>query len=68
MKKNSIGMPFTAYLNDYRLTLAAKALLESHKAILDIATECGFENLSYFNRQFKKKYGTTPSNYRKTSL
>lgn len=66
--KQTMGMPFTAYLNDYRLTLAAKALLESHKAILDIATECGFENLSYFNRQFKKKYGTTPSNYRKTSL
>ena len=62
--KQTMGMPFTAYLNDYRLTLAAKELIETHKAVLDIAAECGFENLSYFNRMFKKKYGMTPREYR----
>ena len=62
--KQTMGMPFTAYLNDYRLTLAAKSLLETHNAVLEIASECGFENLSYFNRMFKKKYGMTPREYR----
>lgn len=62
--KQTMGMPFTTYLNDYRLTLAAKSLLETHKAVLEIASECGFENLSYFNRIFKKKYGITPREYR----
>lgn len=62
--KQTMGMPFTAYLNDYRLTLAAKALIETHRAVLDIAEGCGFENLSYFNRVFKKKYGVTPREYR----
>ena len=62
--QTDMGMPFTTYLNDYRLTLAAKSLLETHKAVLEIASECGFENLSYFNRIFKKKYGITPREYR----
>lgn len=66
--KQTMGMPFTTYLNDYRLTLAAKSLLETHKAVLEIASECGFDNLSYFNRIFKKKYGITPSSYRKGRL
>ena len=33
--------------------------------ILEIACACGFDNLSYFNRSFKKKYKITPGKYRK---
>ena len=56
---------FIHYLNDYRLEMAAKKLLTTSDTILNIAVSSGFENLSYFNRSFKKKYGITPGQYRK---
>lgn len=59
-----MGVPFTSYLNSYRLTMAGRLLLQSDDTILSIATEVGFDNLSYFNRAFKKQYGMTPSAYR----
>lgn len=62
--KNTMGVSFTSYLNSYRLTMAARLLLQSDDTILSIASEVGFDNLSYFNRAFKKQFGTTPSAYR----
>lgn len=64
--KNTMNTSFIDYLNEYRLTMASRLLLSSNSSILDIAGEVGFENLSYFNRLFKKRFGTTPSNYRKS--
>lgn len=63
--KSALGTSFTAYLNDYRLTMASRLLLASGDSILHIAADTGFDNLSYFNRMFKKKFGTTPSGFRK---
>lgn len=63
--KNTMGVSFIEYLNDYRLTMAARLLLASSDTIVAISAECGFENLSYFNRMFRRKYGVTPSEYRK---
>ena len=63
--KNYMETSFTEYLNDYRLTMAARLFISSSNTILEVATETGFENLSYFNRLFKKKYNATPSSYRK---
>ena len=60
-----MGVGFIHYLNDYRLEIAAKKLLTTSDNILNIAVSTGFENLSYFNRSFKKKYGITPGQYRK---
>lgn len=62
--KQTMGVPFTAYLNSYRLTMAARLLLQSDDTVLSVASEVGFDNLSYFNRAFKKQYGMTPSGYR----
>ncbi len=62
--KKVMGRSFIDYLNDYRLSMASRLLLSSTDSILEIATDCGYENLSYFNRLFKKKYGITPSAYR----
>lgn len=62
--KDTMGMSFIHYLNDYRLDIAAKLLLQTTDNILDIAIRCGFDNLSYFNRLFKKKYGISPGKYR----
>ena len=62
--KENMGTSFVDYLRDYRLTMAARLLLVSDDTVLSIAEEVGFDNLSYFNRAFKKKYGVTPREYR----
>ncbi|MDY3920104.1 MAG: AraC family transcriptional regulator [Candidatus Limivivens sp.] len=63
--RNHMGMAFTAYLNSYRLTMAARLLLTTDCPVSEIAADTGFDNISYFNRLFRKKYGTTPVQYRK---
>lgn len=60
-----MDMGFTEYLNDYRLSMAARLLAASGLSVLEIATRTGFDNLSYFNRLFKRKYRQTPGEYRK---
>lgn len=56
---------FAGYLNELRLSHANKLLLEADKSIADICYECGFNNLSNFNRQFKMVNGVNPLSYRK---
>ena len=63
--KNLTGMGFTAYLNNYRLELAAYQLRAADLNVIDVASNCGFHNHSYFTRAFVKKYGMTPTKYRK---
>lgn len=63
--KNTMGTSFIEYLNEYRLTMASRLLISSESSILDIAAEVGYENLSYFNRTFKKRFEMTPREYRK---
>lgn len=64
--KELTGMSFTAYLINYRLELSAKQLIETDQKIIDIATNCGFNNHSYFTRAFLRKYNLTPAKYRRT--
>lgn len=56
---------FAGYVNELRLSHAAKLLIEKNKSAVEICYECGFNNLSNFNRQFKMMYHTNPLNYRK---
>lgn len=62
--KKNMGIPFISYLNEYRLIIASRLLLTSSSSIIYIAQECGFDNLSYFNRLFRKKFSMTPSQFR----
>ena len=61
-----MGSGFIEYLNDYRLTMAERLLRSSDLSVLEVAEQSGFDNLSYFNRIFKKKYGNSPGKYRGT--
>jgi AraC-like DNA-binding protein len=51
------------YIHEMRIGYACKLLMEGSKNISEIAYECGFNNISNFNRIFKKKMELTPSDY-----
>jgi len=56
------GASFTSRLNELRLRKAAELLAHrGERRISDIAFECGFNDLSYFNRCFRRRFGLTPS-------
>lgn len=63
--KDAMGEGFISYLNSYRLRIAAQLLLSTTDNVLEISEKTGFENLSYFTRLFKSKYGVSPGQYRK---
>lgn len=62
--KNTCGKTFSDYVNELRIAHACNLLLEREKSIHTIAFECGFDNLSYFNRVFLAKKGVTPNKFR----
>ncbi len=53
------------YLHDLRLEKARELLETTFKNIDEIRREIGIRNESHFTRDFKKKFGLTPTNYRK---
>lgn len=53
------------YLNYYKIECASYQLVTTDLSITDIAYNCGFNNLSYFIKSFKKYKGITPSKYSK---
>lgn len=64
--KYTYRMPFTTYLMKLRIGYASRQLLNGTKNIAEVAYDSGFENLSNFNRQFKKIKGATPHEYKKS--
>lgn len=62
--KKHTGMHFTEYVMDLRMNHAARLLLESNDKIYQIAKKVGYQDVKYFTRIFKKKYGYTPEEYR----
>ena len=52
------------YIIDIRLGYASRMLVDTVKSISEICYDCGFNNLSNFNRIFKKKKGCSPSDFR----
>lgn len=56
---------FTNFVNEYRLVHAVKLLSEGQTSITEICFECGFNNFSHFNKQFRIFTGKSPSVYRK---
>lgn len=63
--KQNTGKAPMEYLRDLRLTTAARRLLVSNDNISDIAYGVGYEDPNYFIREFKKRFGFTPNQYRK---
>ena len=62
--KRKTKKKFSEFVNETRITHAQKLLAESDKTITEIAFECGYENTSYFNRQFKIHCNNTPTAFK----
>ena len=58
------GRTLSEYIVDIRLGFAARMLVDSAKNISEICYECGFNNLSNFNRIFKARRNCTPREFR----
>ena len=58
------AMSLSAFVRQHQLTRSAKLLHQSNDEILAIALICGFDNLSYFYRCFRERYGVSPGRYR----
>jgi len=58
------GKTFVDTLNEIRLGNASRMLIDTTQSISEIAYHCGFNNLSNFNRTFKKKKHCTPKEFR----
>lgn len=61
------GMNFSTYLRKLRVGRACALLRESNDPVTAIAYDCGYRNISNFNRQFATETGRTPSAYRSLS-
>ncbi|MEO1517916.1 MAG: AraC family transcriptional regulator [Bacteroidota bacterium] len=63
--KRVTGYTFMEFVNKYRVAQAARLLSSSDSNISSICFDCGFVNLSTFNKQFKRVTQMTPFKYRK---
>lgn len=63
--KEAAGVGTIEYLSQLRIKKACEILSETDKTAAETAFECGFRNLSNFNRRFRKTVGCTPKEYRK---
>ena len=62
-----LGVTLSDYLINLRLDYAAELLTNTSMTTLEICSAVGYDSLSYFIKQFRKKFGTTPHKYRSDS-
>lgn len=65
--KRRMGKPYTDYINEARIDLVCRALIESDRDLARISNECGFAGESHFYKLFKACKGVSPSEYRRLS-
>jgi two-component system response regulator YesN len=62
--KRELGVTFTKYVMNLRLSMAQKLLLSTEDSIADIACKIGYEDYRYFLHLFKRNFKLTPKTYR----
>ena len=62
--KHELGISFSDYLVEKRISEARDLLLRSNRSLSDISQSVGFENQSYFSRVFRSRTGFSPKEYR----
>ncbi len=63
--KETAGVPLFEFINRLRIERACQLLKSSDMTILDIAYSVGYNNISFFNRYFKKLHFISPGEYRR---
>jgi len=64
--KENFGVTFKSLLCEKRFDVAKNLLLTTNLPISDIILNVGYENSSYFHKEFSKRFGMTPMNYRRS--
>jgi transcriptional regulator GlxA family with amidase domain len=64
--KKRTGKTFIDSLNEIRLGHASRMLIDTTNTVAEIAYKCGFNNISNFNRIFKRKKFCIPKDFRET--
>lgn len=65
--KKVMNESFSRILQERRCVFAAKLLVTTDLYVGEIINKIGYENESFFRRNFKEMYGKTPNQYRKTT-
>lgn len=60
------GRSFSEFINGIRLQAACRELIVTDRSVLEISLDCGFNQISFFNRLFRREMGCSPSDFRKT--
>ncbi len=64
--KQQFGLTPIEYINNQRIQQAMRLLKTSNQCLADVCFVCGFNNVTYFLKLFKKTTGITPAQFRKT--
>ena len=56
---------FIQFTNEFRIAHACRLLTDEDQSIAEVSFDSGFNNLSHFNKQFKKITGLSPRDYRR---
>lgn len=65
--KEKTGYTMIEYLINHRIKIACETLVNTGLKLTEIAEACGFVYVTYFNKQFTKRVGVSPANYRKNA-
>ena len=65
--KEEMGETFINYVTDRRLDRTKKLLSETDLSIKEIAGQTGYSDQNYFSRQFKNKFGISPTDFRNSA-
>ena len=66
--KKEYNLSIMEYLCDVRLEKSKEMIVKTRKSFKEIAADCGFYDQNYFSKIFAKKYGSSPTEYRKMNI
>lgn len=63
--RKTFNASFFSFLNEYKISIGCKLLIDTDLSVSEIGYKTGYNNLTFFHRQFLKHIGMSPSKYRK---